>query len=310
VVVLMSASSGSFSLPPAPTVTGLSPASGPTTGGTSVTITGTNLAGASAVAFGSAPATSFTVTSATSITATSPVGAAGTVDVTVTTLGGTSTLASTDHFTYAVSGVTVTAVGTLVDKSGNGTATLTVTPQHVGDLEVLAVKVGSTTVKVSSVLGGGVGTWARSVGPYTGYAGTDLEIWTGAVTATGSATVIVSFSASVTSIHTALADQEFTASSGSSTTWSLDSGAGISNASSTTVTLPKLTPTGTGELYFGYGVVANTGSAGTTSGFTYGVTSDADVVVSDTSVSAAVQPTAKQSPAGISGGVVVLMSAS
>ena len=198
----------------------------------------------------------------------------------------------------------------MVNKTGNGTATLTVVPQHVGDLEVMAVKVGSATVKVSSVMGGGVGTWTRDEGPYTGYAGNDLEIWSGVVTITGSATVLVTFSASVSSIHTALADQEFTASTGSSTPWSLDTAAGLANTSSTTVTLPPLTPAVTPELFFGYSAVANTGSAGTTSGFTYTVTSDADVVVTATNVTAPVQPTAKQSPAGVSGAVAVLIRAS
>src|SRR6516162_3151416 len=74
------------SVPPA--VTNVSPNTGPTSGGTNVTITGTNFSGATAVRFGSNAAGSFTVNSATQITATSPAGS-GTVDVTVTTEGGT-----------------------------------------------------------------------------------------------------------------------------------------------------------------------------------------------------------------------------
>jgi hypothetical protein len=74
----------------APTITGLAPATGPPGGGTSVTITGSNLTGATAVTFGGANAISFTVNSATSITATSPPGS-GTVQVTVTTPGGAGT---------------------------------------------------------------------------------------------------------------------------------------------------------------------------------------------------------------------------
>src|SRR5947209_10245093 len=42
-----------YTPPPAAQVTAISPGSGPSTGGTSVTITGTNLAGATAVSFGS-----------------------------------------------------------------------------------------------------------------------------------------------------------------------------------------------------------------------------------------------------------------
>src|SRR3989441_1077480 len=84
----------------APTVTGVSPASGSTAGGTSVVITGTGFTGASAVKFGSVSATAFTPNSATQITATAPAGAAGTVDITVATSGGTSAVTNADHFTY------------------------------------------------------------------------------------------------------------------------------------------------------------------------------------------------------------------
>jgi hypothetical protein len=83
-----------------PTVTGVSPDSGPPAGGTTVTISGTSLADASAVDFGTTPAT-VTADSATSITATSPAGT-GTVDVTVTTPQGTSAISPADQFAYVV----------------------------------------------------------------------------------------------------------------------------------------------------------------------------------------------------------------
>ncbi|WP_405361708.1 beta strand repeat-containing protein [Kitasatospora sp. NBC_00085] len=73
----------------APVLTSLSPDQGPVSGGTTVTLTGANLLGASAVSFGGTPATSFTVVSATQITATAPAGT-GTAQVTATTAGGTS----------------------------------------------------------------------------------------------------------------------------------------------------------------------------------------------------------------------------
>jgi IPT/TIG domain len=83
----------------APAVLGISPSSGPSAGGTTVTITGTSFTGASSVAFGTTPAVSFSVVSSTTITAVSPPGA-GTVDVIVTTPSGTSTLSPADQFTY------------------------------------------------------------------------------------------------------------------------------------------------------------------------------------------------------------------
>ena len=105
----VTATSGSFSATASvtvtvgqsrPTVTGIAPAVGPITGGTSVVLTGTNFSGATAVYFGSVAATSFTVNSATQITVTTPAESAGTVDITVTTAGGTSATSGADQFTY------------------------------------------------------------------------------------------------------------------------------------------------------------------------------------------------------------------
>lgn len=97
--------SGNFTVNVAlPTITGISPTTGTTTGGTSVTITGTNLLDATAVKFGATNAASYTVNSATQIIATSPAGSAGTVHITVTTSGGTSTTDVDDQFTYLLPG--------------------------------------------------------------------------------------------------------------------------------------------------------------------------------------------------------------
>ena len=70
--------------------TGVIPAEGPTTGGTVVTISGTNLTGATAVQFGSTGAASFAVKSSTEISAVSPPGRPETVHLKVTTAGSTS----------------------------------------------------------------------------------------------------------------------------------------------------------------------------------------------------------------------------
>jgi hypothetical protein len=106
-------------------VTGVSPTSGPPAGGTPVTITGTNLTGGT-VAFGPNAATGVTC-GATSCTATSPAGT-GTVDVEVTTTGGTSAPTSADHFTYTTSlptgviksGLSGKCVDNLGSKNTNG----------------------------------------------------------------------------------------------------------------------------------------------------------------------------------------------
>ncbi|HEX3510917.1 MAG TPA: IPT/TIG domain-containing protein [Solirubrobacteraceae bacterium] len=84
-----------------PAVSGIAPASGGSGAPTVVTITGTNLAGATSVRFGGTPAKRFTVVSSTSITATSP-GGTGTVDVTVTTPVASSAVSTGDQFHYTL----------------------------------------------------------------------------------------------------------------------------------------------------------------------------------------------------------------
>jgi eukaryotic-like serine/threonine-protein kinase len=111
-----SASSSTSSSPPAPALTGISPASGSTGGGTSVTITGTGLAGTKGVSFGGAGA-AITADSATQITVTSPPGNAGTVNVIVVTPGGTTA----GQFTYVAPPV-VRAVSSTTGPTGGGTS--------------------------------------------------------------------------------------------------------------------------------------------------------------------------------------------
>jgi hypothetical protein len=81
-----------------PTISSFSPSSGPV--GTSVTITGTNFTGATAVKFNGVSATTFGVTS-TSITVTVPTGATSGA-ISVTTPGGTATSSGT--FTVTTTG--------------------------------------------------------------------------------------------------------------------------------------------------------------------------------------------------------------
>ena len=113
---------------PAPSLSSLSPSQGPVAGGTTVTLTGTNLTGATAVRFNGAAAASFTVNSSTQITAVSPAHAAGAAAVTVTTPGGTSNPDNPSSYFYyaAVPSLTTiapasgtTAGGTTVTLTGN-----------------------------------------------------------------------------------------------------------------------------------------------------------------------------------------------
>ena len=133
-----------FSVVIPPAVTGISPKQGPVGGGTSVTIKGTNLSGATAVHFGSVSAASYTVKSATSIVAVSPAQTAGTVDVTVSTPNGTSAASSKDHYQFLP---TVTGVSpNSGSKAGGASVTITGSGFGLGKTAT-KVKFGTTASK-------------------------------------------------------------------------------------------------------------------------------------------------------------------
>jgi hypothetical protein len=102
-----------------PTVSSISPNSGPTAGGTAVTITGTNFGAGATVAFGGTAATKVVVVNSTTITATTPAGSAGAVTVTVTANGQSGSLAS--GFSYTAP-PTVTSVSPNSGPTAGGTA--------------------------------------------------------------------------------------------------------------------------------------------------------------------------------------------
>ena len=137
-----------------PTVSSVSPNNGPTTGGTAVTITGTNFAAGATVTFGSAAATNVVVVSSTSITATTPAGSAGAVTLTVTVSGQSGSLANA--FTWRVK-PTVTSVspssgplrrGTPLrskDQSASGATVTFGSASATNDVEVSSTSTTATT---------------------------------------------------------------------------------------------------------------------------------------------------------------------
>ena len=143
----------------APTVMGISPSSGPTSIGTSVTIYGTGFYGGgsssavSSVTIGGNSATSVSVTSDTTLTATTPTGSAGTVDVVVTTSEGSS--APYTGFTYY--DVPVPTVASITPNSGPTTGSTPVTIHGTGFYG------GGSSPAVSSVTIGGNSATSVSV---------------------------------------------------------------------------------------------------------------------------------------------------
>jgi streptogramin lyase len=125
-----------YVIPPPPTVTGVAPDSGYIIGGTTVTITGTNLAQPTAITFGAAAA-DITSCTQTSCVVTSPAESVGTVDVTVTTAGGASATGRADQFTYVLPPPpTVTAISPSAGPQSGGT-TVTVTGTNLSDMTAI-----------------------------------------------------------------------------------------------------------------------------------------------------------------------------
>lgn len=160
---------GGFTYDPAPTLTALSPVTGSTAGGTTVTLTGTGFLAGAAVRFGTSAATGVTVLSATELTAVTPARPLGVVTVTVANPDGqTAQLPRAFRF---VSPPTVTAVapatgdvagGTLVRVTGTnfgaqttvrfgGTASPSVTFVSATALDALAPAHGPGAVDVEVV---------------------------------------------------------------------------------------------------------------------------------------------------------------
>jgi len=132
-----------------PGVTGIEPSSGPTSGGTLVTITGAGFAGATGVLFGGiANTTPITVTGDTQITVASPSdGTPGAVDVTVVTPGGTSTpTPPADQFTY-IGPPTITSIIPSTGSTAGGTA-VTITGTYLTD--ATAVDFGTTAATITA----------------------------------------------------------------------------------------------------------------------------------------------------------------
>ncbi|MHB1441078.1 MAG: glycoside hydrolase domain-containing protein, partial [Cuniculiplasma sp.] len=154
-----------YELPP--TVSGVTPNSGPSTGGTNVTVTGTGFVTGTTVTFGGVAATNVVVASSgTSLTATSPAystQSGAQVDVEVTTTYGTSVANGGDHFNYTVP-VTITGLSVSGGPASGGTSVVITGTDFTGATAVMFgsnaaasyVVNSATQITAVSPAGGGV----------------------------------------------------------------------------------------------------------------------------------------------------------
>ena len=173
---------------PGPTISSVAPNTGPNTGGTSVTITGTNFQSGATVTFGALPATDVIVVSATSITARTPFGPITqppAVDVTVTNPDATHGTA-TGAFTYTVPALAVISItpNTALPAGATGAASTAVTIYGAG----------FTALATSVTVGGVAATNVQVIDPVTIHA-------TVPVHAAGSGDVVVTVGSTSATLH-------------------------------------------------------------------------------------------------------------
>jgi hypothetical protein len=148
---------GTMTVNPAPSlsVASVSPASGPESGGTTVTISGAGFAAGATVSFGGSPATNVAVTNSTSLTAITPGHAPGTVSVTVTNTNGSAATRAAG-FTFLAGPTSIALAPSSGPSGGNTSVTITGSGFQsgarvaFGDVEATIVTVTATSITAIS----------------------------------------------------------------------------------------------------------------------------------------------------------------
>ena len=278
----------------APAVTAVAPTVGGRAGGQSVVLTGTNFAGTSSVLFGSTPANSFTVNSNTQITAMAPAHAAGGVNITVTTAGGTSATGAANAYVFTAPITSSVVVGTSPIVAGaSSQLTFTLTNPNSG-AAVFGVGT-SVALPANVVIAASPAATNGCGGTLTATAGSGTIMLSGGnVAAGGSCT----FGASVTSATAG----SYSIPTGAATSSSTDPGsAGTPGTLVVQVSTPSVSAvspaqgTAAGGTTITITGMGFTGATGVTVG---GAPATAVTVVSDTRITAT-------TPAGTAGAAVV-----
>src|SRR5206468_2664875 len=131
---------------PAPTVASVTPSSGGSAGGTSVSVTGTGFAAGAAVSFGGSALNVSTI-SATAITGTTTANAAGAVNVIVTNVDAQSGSCG-GCFTYVAPAPTV---GGVTPNSGSTAGGTSITITGTGFQPGATASLGGSAVTVSTI---------------------------------------------------------------------------------------------------------------------------------------------------------------
>jgi hypothetical protein len=284
---------------PAPTVSSVAPTSGPTTGGTAVTLTGTNFVANATVSVGGSAATNVSVVNSTTITATTPAHAAGAVSVTVTNPDGQSgTRSSGFTYTSTSPGISFVQVASATPQSPTQTVPVTYPgPQTVGDLNIVVVGWNDTTATVQSVQDTAGNVYSLAIGPTSG-TGLRQSIYYAKNILGGNNTVTVTFTQPATYPDIRILEYK-----GVST---LDVTAGASGTGSTSSS-GSATTTAANELIFGANTVS-TDTRGPGSGFTSRIITPIDSDIAEDKIVTTTGTYSATAPLGKTGNWVMQMA--
>ena len=171
-----------------------------------------------------------------------------------------------------------------------------------GDLLLCYIEVDPGPATVTTVTSSNT-DWVR-VAQAIGGDGKDYELWAGKVTAAATDTVSLTFNGSAAASNVETGCQEFTSTRGSN--WYVDTSGFLPWPDGTTISYPALYARNSGSLNWAYGKTTDVGSAGSTSGYSYSVTPQENVVCWSADVPGSQAPTAVTSDgSGYSIAVVV-----
>jgi hypothetical protein len=192
-----------------------------------------------------------------------------------------------------------------------GGTTITVNPQKVGDLVIFDSQIHSQSITVTGVSCPKTGAWhlaKRYLDTVNGVVAE--ELWWAVATSTGSTQISATYSASVAALSPELVSDSFTTSSPS--TWSLVASNGAAAAATTSIAFPSVTSSAAAtQIYWGYVEATQTALPGSTAGFTYSSTAEANLTTSNVTLSSntVYAPTAQEIPAANNTSIAAIFAA-
>ncbi len=195
---------------------------------------------------------------------------------------------------------------------GSNISSLADSPVSKGDVIVVSTEITASGVTVNTVANGGVTTWNLvEASPITGST-KRVEMWMGVVTTTGAGTISLTFTGSGNPGVNEITAIEYTAANiTAGSNWNVITAGANTGSSTATITYPTLTTQGNNELYVGYGQTTGTGSAGSSTGFSYIVTNNNNVLTYDASLAnaTAYTPTANTTASSSFNAIAAIIAA-